>query len=279
MNELNIERLRKTVENIHSLPTIPETVKRISGIIENPNMSLNDIGKFIANDPALTTKILKMVNSAVYGFPGRISLVSHATVLLGLNVIKGLLIGVSVAEYMETAMTGLWSHSLACAFMARILAQKKKIEEPEEVYAAGLLHDIGKVILIQSYRSEYEAVMSRAKEKGGTVHEEEKHCFPVHHGAVGGWLAEQWHFPMKLVEIIRNHHEPLRSRIAPTETALVHLSDILVRARGIGFPGDDSVPVINPQAYELLDIAESDIREALQEMEAVMERTEDKLSP
>lgn len=271
MNDLSIERLRRTVENINNLPTIPETIKQISEIIGKPNISLNEISDFIANDPALTTKILKMINSAVYGFPGRISLVSHATVLLGLNVIKGLLIGVSVSEFMEEAMSGLWNHSLACALTARILAQKKKINEPEEVYAAGLLHDIGKVILIQSYRDEYETITNRAKDRRTTVIEEEKNCFPVNHGTVGGWLAEKWHFPIRLSEVIKNHHDPIRSKNAPVETAIVHLSDILVRARGIGFPGDYSIPMIDPRAYELLDFSESAIKETLEEMEDIME--------
>ena len=219
-----------------------------------------------------------MINSAVYGFPGRISLISHATVLLGLNVIKGLLIGVSVSEYMEEAMAGLWDHSLACALTARILAQKKKLHEPEEVYAAGLLHDIGKVILIQSYREEYETIMNRAKDQGTTVSEEEKGYFPVNHSIVGGWLAEKWHFPARLSEMIKNHHDPVRSHTASIETALVHLSDILVRARGIGFPGDYSIPVINPRAYELLNFSESDIKETLEEMEDVVELTEERSS-
>ncbi len=278
MNELSIERLRRKVENIHNLPTIPETIKQISEIIGKPNISLNEISDFIANDPALTTKILKMINSAVYGFPGRISLVSHATVLLGLNVIKGLLIGVSVSEFMEEAMSGLWNHSLACAVTGRILAQKKKISEPEEVYAAGLLHDIGKVILIQSYREEYENIMNRAKDQKTTVIEEEKGYFPVNHGTIGGWLAEKWHFPIRLSEMIKNHHDPLRSQSASIETALVHVSDILVRARGIGFPGDYSIPVVNPRAYELLNFSESDIKETLEEMEDIVELTEEQSS-
>ena len=275
MNELSIERLRRKVENINNLPTIPEKIKQISEIIGKPNISLNEISAFISNDPALTTKILKMINSAVYGFPGRISLVSHATVLLGLNVVKGLLIGVSVSEFMEEAMSGLWNHSLACALTARILAQKKKIPEPEEVYAAGLLHDIGKVVLIQSYRKEYEMIMNRAGDRGTTVVEEEKGYFPVNHGIIGGWLAEKWHFPTRLSEMIKNHHDPMKSRTAPKETGLVHLSDIIVRARGIGFPGDYSVPVVNPRAYELLNFSESDIKETLEEMEDVMELTEE----
>ncbi|MCK5099851.1 MAG: HDOD domain-containing protein, partial [Desulfobacteraceae bacterium] len=156
MNKNDIRIMRRKVERISSLPTTPDVLKQILVVIEKPNISLDEISNFISNDPALTTKILKMINSAIYGFPGRISSVSHATVLLGLNVIKGLLIGTSVFELMQKSMLGLWEHSLNCAITAKLIAQRKGFKEPEDVYAAGLLHDIGKVILILQFPKEYE---------------------------------------------------------------------------------------------------------------------------
>ncbi|HEX7534876.1 MAG TPA: HDOD domain-containing protein [Syntrophales bacterium] len=129
--------LRHRIENIGSLPTAPDTLRKLSRIMEKPNVSLTEVASFVQSDPALTFRILKMVNSAVYGFPGRISSVSHAIMLLGLNVVKGFLLGVSVFELMQKAMTGLYEHSLGCAAAARIIAQKKALREPEEPYVAG----------------------------------------------------------------------------------------------------------------------------------------------
>jgi putative nucleotidyltransferase with HDIG domain len=275
MNSMDVKALRRKVENISALPTIPSVLKHISSIIEKPDISLNEISDFISSDPALTTKILKMINSAVYGFPGRISSVSHATVLLGLNVIKGLLIGASVFELMQQSMQGLWEHSFDCAITSKLIAQRKNIKEPEEVYAAGLLHDIGKVILILEFPEDYQKAIHNANQQGISIFESEKNQFVENHANVGSWLAEKWRFPNNLIESIKYHHAPHRSKYALTETAIVHLSDILVRARGFGFAGDSFVPAIEPTAFELLDLTENDIKEILKEMDDSLEIIEE----
>jgi len=275
MNSMDAKFLRSKVENISALPTIPSVLKHISSIIEKPDISLNEISDFISSDLALTTKILKMINSAVYGFPGRISSVSHATVLLGLNVIKGLLIGASVFELMQQSMQGLWEHSFDCAITSKLIAQRKNLKEPEEIYAAGLLHDIGKVILILEFPEEYQKAIHDATQQGITIFESEQNQFVENHANVGSWLAEKWRFPNNLTEAIKYHHAPHRSKYAPMETAVVHLADILVRARGFGFAGDPFVPAIEPAAFELLNLTESDIKEILREMDNSLEITEE----
>jgi putative nucleotidyltransferase with HDIG domain len=275
MSNIDPKVLRHKVESINTLPTVPGVLKRLSAIIEKPRITLVEISAFISNDPALTTKVLKMVNSAIYGFPGRIASVSHATMLLGLNVIKGLLLGVSVFELMQKTMNGLYEHSLACAIASRVIAQKKGLKEPEEVSVAGLLHDIGKVILMLEFQKEYEAAMNEAQTKSIPIFEAEKSQFNATHANVGSWLAEKWHFPRSLIEVIEYHHRPALSRSVPMETAIVHLADVLVRARGFGFAGESFVPEVNPAAFELLKLSESDIKDILKEMEENMESAED----
>ncbi|HPK53270.1 MAG TPA: HDOD domain-containing protein [Smithellaceae bacterium] len=271
MSKIDPKSLRHKVENINTLPTVPGVLKRLSVIIEKPRITLVEISAFISNDPALTTKVLKMVNSAIYGFPGRIASVSHATMLLGLNVIKGLLLGVSVFELMQKTMNGLYEHSLACAIASRVIAQKKGMKEPEEVSVAGLLHDIGKVILMLEFQKEYETAMSEAQTRGISIFEAEKVQFAATHANVGSWLAEKWRFPRNLIEVIEYHHRPALSKNAPLETAIVHLADILVRAAGLGFAGEIIVPEVNPAAFEILSLSEADIKDILKEMEENME--------
>ncbi|TSA48598.1 MAG: HDOD domain-containing protein [Deltaproteobacteria bacterium] len=272
---MDLKVLRHKVENINTLPTVPGVLKRLSVVIEKPRITLVEISAFIANDPALTTKVLKMVNSAIYGFPGRIASVSHATMLLGLNIIKGLLLGVSVFELMQKAMSGLYEHSLACAIASRVIAQKKGLKEPEEVSVAGLLHDIGKVILTLEFPTEYQAAMNEAQGKSISIFDAEKNQFNATHANVGSWLAEKWHFPRNLIEVIECHHRPALAKNAPLETAIVHMADLLVRARGFGFAGEIFVPEVNAIAYELLNLSSSDIKDVLREMEDNMESAED----
>jgi len=275
MSNIDPKVLRHKVENINTLPTVPGVLKRLSVVIEKPRITLVEISAFISNDPALTTKVLKMVNSAIYGFPGRIASVSHATMLLGLNVIKGLLLGVSVFELMQKTMNGLYEHSLGCAIASRIIAQKKGVKEPEEVSVAGLLHDIGKVILALEYPKEYQAAMNEAQEKHISIFDAEKNQFNATHANVGSWLAEKWRFPRNLIDVIEYHHRPALSKNAPLETAVVHMADLLVRARGFGFAGEIFVPEVNTIAYELLKLTESDIKDVLRELEDNMESAED----
>jgi len=271
MNKLDKKLIRFKVENIDTLPTIPGALKKLLKVLENQKVSLNEIGSFISSDPVIATKVLKMVNSPIYGFPGRISSVSQAVILLGLNVIKGLLLGVSVFELMQRSMVGLWEHSMGCAIAARVIAKKKGLKEPEEVSIAGLLHDIGKVVLIMQFHEYYEHAMKKAEEDGIIISEAEKNVFAVTHADAGTWMTQKWRFPASLTDVIGYHHKPHLSKFAPVETAIVHVSDILVRARGFGFAGDNMVPVINSVAWESLNMTESDLKDVYKEIDDSIE--------
>jgi putative nucleotidyltransferase with HDIG domain len=250
-------------------------LRKLLGVIENPRISLNEIGSFISNDPVLTSRVLKVVNSPVYGFPGRISSVSQALILLGLNVVKGMLLGVSVFEAMQKTMVGLWEHSLGCAVTARIIAKKKELKEPEEVSVAALLHDIGKVVLGLKFPDEYKKIMSEAETKDILIFDAEKNYFGINHADAGAWIAQKWNFPRSLVEVIEYHHKPHLSKNVAMQTAIVHLSDILIRAKGFGFAGDNSVPAINNAAWQMLNLSEADVKDILDEMEDSLSQAED----
>jgi putative nucleotidyltransferase with HDIG domain len=272
---MDIQALRSQIERIDTLPTIPSVLRKLLVVIENPRISLNEIGSFISNDPVLTSRVLKVVNSPVYGFPGRISSVSQALILLGLNVVKGMLLGVSVFEAMQKTMVGLWEHSLGCAVTARIIAKKKELKEPEEVSVAALLHDIGKVVLGLKFPEEYKKIMSDAETKDVLIFDAEKNYFGINHADAGAWIAHKWNFPRSLVEVIEYHHKPHLSKNVAMQTAIVHLSDILIRAKGFGFAGDNSVPAINNAAWQMLNLSEADIKDILDEMEESLSQAED----
>ncbi|MCL2670154.1 MAG: HDOD domain-containing protein [Syntrophaceae bacterium] len=277
MEPIDIRKQQQKIENINALPAAPGTFKKISQVIGKPGLTLDEISRFVIGDPALTSKILKMVNSAAYGFPGRISSVSHAIMLLGLNVVKGLLLGVSVFEIMQKNMGGLWTHSLAVAAVSRAIAQKKGIKDPEEVSIAGLLHDLGKVIFLLEYQPLYEEAMTLAASRKIMIAEAELTCFQETHATIGAWLAKKWHFPLSLAEVIGCHHKPGAASQAPMETAIVHFADILVRARGVGYAGDPLVPVVNPNTFQKLALQEADLLEVLDTLEGSLHELEGSL--
>ncbi len=223
----------------------------------------------------LTSRVLKVVNSPIYGFSGRISSVSQALLLLGLNVVRGMLFGVSVFEIMEKSMVGLWGHSMGCAVAARIIAKKKGLDEPEEVSVAALLHDIGKVALSLKFPEEYEGILADAAARDIFICEAEDAHYALTHANAGAWIAHKWNFPAGLVEVIGYHHKPHLAKNLPLETAVVHLADILIRAKGFGFAGDNHVPAVNPAAWKLLDLSDGEIREILREMDDSLMNSED----
>ncbi len=275
MNKIDILVLKEKIESINALPTIPKVLKKILGVIENPKISLNEISNFVSGDPALTTKVLKMVNSPVYGFPGRISSVNQAVILLGLTVVKGLPLGVSVFELMQKTMIGLWEHSLGTAIICRLMAKKKGLKEPDELSAEGLLHDIGKVLLVLQYPDVYEKAMNDSDNNHLTIYDTERGYFNTTHATVGMWMARKWRFPPNLIETIEYHHKPHLAKITPVDSAIVHFADVLVRARGFGFAGDRFLMPVNPMAWELLSFSDADIKEILSEAEDSFQMTED----
>lgn len=275
---MDSSELRSQIESIASLPTIPSVLKNILKVIENPKISLNELGAFVSTDPVLVSRVLKVVNSPIYGFSGRISSVSQALLLLGLNVVRGMLFGVSVFEVMEKSMLGLWGHSMGCAVTAKIIAKRKDIAEPEEVSVAALLHDIGKVALSLKFPDEYKKTLTETTEKDLFIFEAEDSHFNITHANSGAWIAERWNFPKNLVEVIGYHHKPHLSKNVPLHTAIVHVSDILIRAKGFGFAGDNHVPPINQAAWEMLEFTEKDLREILVEMDDGLMNSEDFMS-
>jgi len=275
---MDYKTLRREIETIETLPTLPSVLTKLLRVIENPKVSLKEIGHVISNDPVLTTRVLRAVNSPLYGFPGRIASINQSLVLLGVNLIRGLLLGVSVFEAMKKALAGLWEHSVGCATAARVIGQKIGLKEPDEVAVAALLHDIGKVIFSLKFPAEYERVLEDVTRRELFVFQGEKEAFEINHADAGGWIALKWHFPAALTEIIEYHHTPHLSRQVPLATAVVHLADILVRARGFGFAGDPFVPAINPQAWELLQLSEANLRDIVRELDDSLDVAGDFLS-
>jgi len=265
---MDLKTVKDRIETIRTLATIPAVANRLLELVANPAVSLTEISRFISSDPVLTAKVLRMVNSPVYGFPGRISSVNQAVLLLGL-------IGVTVFDLMQQAMIGLWEHSLGCAIISRLIAKKKGLKDPEEASIYGLLHDMGKVILVIQFPEEYEKVMREAEQKGLTVYEVESEYFSTTHATVGAWVAEQWSFPAPIIDVIRCHHKPQLAKSIPLETAIVHFADVLLRAKGFGFAGDSAVPALQPSAWDALGLSERDIKEMLKEAEDLLEEVGD----
>ena len=273
------ESIRRRVEALKNVPTLPGVFEKISRLIESSSTTAEDVANIISSDQALSAKILRVVNSVFYGFPGRISNLTHALIILGFDVVKGLVLSTSVFDMMlAKGFHGLWEHSLGCAVTAGVIARKTNDPHPEEVSIAALLHDIGKVILKIELSKESSRIDQAVLEKQISTYEAEEEILGFNHTTVGNWLCQEWHLPNKLSDPITYHHRPRLSRLAQGRTAIVHVANVLVRGIGFGFPGDNLVPKIEPVAWKVLDISDSLLEEIIREMDDKLEDAEAFLS-
>lgn len=270
---LNEKTIRFKVEHLQTLATIPMMVKKLLEAFDNPELSLRDIAAFVSNDPVLTTHLLKAVNSPFFGFTGRVTSITQALLLLGLNAAKGLLLGVEVFRHTR-GLEELWLHSVGTALVARVTGQKAGLKETEELFVAGLLHDIGKVFLSIKLPDEYHRALTLTDTRGTFIIDTEKEIFDTTHAEVAGWVLERWHLSPRLIEPIRYHHEPSLAKKQSAETAVVHFSDVISRAGGFGSGGDALVPRIDESAWTRLNLSRTQIKNILSESEEAMQETE-----
>jgi putative nucleotidyltransferase with HDIG domain len=264
---MTAEFIERKIEDLSNLPTLPGVVKILTAMVESESVSAADIGGVISRDQVLSAKILRLVNSPIYGFPGRISSVTHALVLLGFNVVKGLVLGTAVFETMAGETKGLWEHSLGTAVVSRRIAKTLGMRESEEVMVAGLLHDLGKVVLSFIAPEAYREAIARAEEQNCHVAETELAVFGLDHARVAARVAERWHLPARLAAALTYHHNPARAKQYHETVAVVHLADILARGMGYGYPGDWTMPPLDHEAFQSLGLSFEAIDRVLEEAE------------
>lgn len=244
MSALTPELERKLGMAVERMPAFPRSVQKILELTRNINCLPKDLVGVVEKDPVMTMKILKVINSAYYALPQKITSVSQSVVYLGINTIKNLALGfaaVGILPRMNAAGFDIQRyllHSLVVAGTARQLATQYAKGEVDsgDCYIAGLLHDFGKVVFAQFLAAEFRGAIAYVVERDVPLHEAEKACIGVDHGPVGAMLAKRWDFPEHLVECIRDHHDP---EVAPSPMMdCLRAADQIVRLREIGDSGN-----------------------------------------
>jgi putative nucleotidyltransferase with HDIG domain len=254
------------IRDTSTLPTLPGIVTRLQALSENRKSTIQEMAQLVSSDQILSARVLRLVNSPSYGFY-RVSTISNALILLGVNVIKSLALSSSIFEIMEKTIVGLWEHSLGAGVAANIIARRLKLPEVEEISTAALLHDIGKVIIKEKCPEDYARVAMLMERKGLAMLDAERELLGTDHAEVGEWLVRSWYLPDKLSEPVACHHDVARSSTHQVKTAVVHLADVLVKASGFGFSGDEYVPQIQPEAWQRLGMTEGDLVAIVEELE------------
>jgi putative nucleotidyltransferase with HDIG domain len=258
--------LKKIIMDTKTLPTLPGVVNKLNSLTDNDKASVQEMAKLVSSDQVLSARILRLANSPSYGFY-RVSTISNAMILLGVNVVKSLALSSSIFEIMEKNSVGLWEHSLGVGVAANLIARKLSLPECEEISTAALLHDIGKVIVSLKCSEAEEQIRSIVRERGMYMRDAEREVIDTDHAEVGGWLAKSWFLPDKLSEPITFHHDVTQSVNHRIKTAVVHIADVLIKANGFGDSGDCYVPQIQQAAWDVLKFNEPLMSEIIDELE------------
>ncbi len=275
------QNIKRIVDRIDSLPTLPQVLSKLEKLLQNPKTSAAEVNSLISSDQVVTAKILKLVNSAFYGFPGQISTVTHAIVILGFKAVKSIALSASVFDmFLEDkgrsgfSRKGFWEHSIGVAVITRVIARKVQYGEEEEAFVAGLIHDIGKVVLDHYSHEDLIACTDCMEKENLLFIEAEKKTLGFTHEDIGAWLSEHWQLPEQLKDAISYHHNPPMAKSAFKLTAMVHLGNILCQSLGIGLLEGKRMPRLNPEAWKILELNTEDISEIMNDIDKELEKAQ-----
>lgn len=239
------QKINRLVNAIDRLPALPSIVNKALNLLDDPNSTTKDISKVISLDPILTARILRIANSAFYGFPRRIKTIKDAAIILGFDTIRALIVAASVHKLFSNELKGykvergeLWRHSVGTAMCAQKLASFFNIDS-DETFIAGLLHDIGKVVIDQLIDEEFNSIMKLVVEDNLSFIHAEELILGFNHAEIGAKVALKWNLPNYLVDAIKYHHEPLNSRKLKKIPTIIKISDSICLMFGFGIGGEE----------------------------------------
>lgn len=253
---------RSLIDSDMELMSLPDIYLRIERVINDPDSSARHIAAIISQDPNLSAKLLKIVNSAFYGLRQKIDTISRAVTIVGHNQIGDLVLGTSViALFREIPSTLMnmnlfWEHSVACGICARCIAGFRKFPNTESFFIAGLLHDLGKLIIFKNLPQQAKEVLLQVRHSDSFYYQAERELIGFDHTQVGKALAEKWKLPTGLEQAIGGHHPPW-SLPPDSETVLIFIADNLANALGYGSSGERLVSPELTYAIDLLSLPKS----------------------
>lgn len=254
------------------LVTLPEIVTRINQMVDDPACTAADIGELISQDAPLSAHLLKIVNSPLYNFPSRIDTISLAITIVGTRQLRDMVLATAVTGRFRQIPADLvsadvfWHHNLACATASRVIARQLGISHSERYFVAGLLHDIGKLVMYLARPELSRQVLARAATTDTSVDDIEQTVFGFSHSEVGAELLRQWQLPESLLEPAAFHHAPAAAKTYQQEAAAVHLANAIANTVAAPISADDDRPV-DPAVWEILRLEPADLDALISETE------------
>ncbi|MHC4320703.1 MAG: HDOD domain-containing protein [Planctomycetota bacterium] len=265
--------LAKLLTKVRDLPPLPQSVAQILELTGRAESSAKELAGVFERDPKLTVSTLKLANSSFYGFSGKISTISHAIVCLGLDTVKSIALTSSTQHILNNEIPAyalekgmLWQHSIGCAVCARIIAKRIGFKEAEEAYIAGLLLDIGKIILSNFAEDQFIQIIKKSKNKRVSFDRAEQEILGFDHPQIGGRIIKRWNLPPVLVDAVQYHHRPEDANRHREITYIVHLADSISCMLGIGLGCDGLMYVFEENTLDVLGLQKEDIESIMSEL-------------
>jgi putative nucleotidyltransferase with HDIG domain len=249
------------IKQVHDLPSLPAVVAELLTTVEQDDVDLHALAAKIALDQSLTAKTLRLANSSFYGMPTKVTTIGQAITVLGFHSIRTLVTACSVtgtftpAPGSHFAFEPFWRHAIGTAVCARALARHVRLN-PETAFTAGLLHDLGTLVLATGYPAEYDAVEAYRRQHdccSGAAHQA---IFGYDHARVGSALAAHWKFPRQIQDAVAGHHHPDGAE-AVSLGLLIHVADTLAHALDLAGQEDDQVPPLSQQTWRMLALSDA----------------------
>jgi putative nucleotidyltransferase with HDIG domain len=281
------DRYRRFIEQIDNLPSLPSIVTKLIQVVNSPDTSAEDAAKLIQKDPALTTKMLRLANSAFYGIPRSISSVSSAVVILGFNTIRSLVLSASVMKMFTLTKKPaidkdkFWKHSIVCAMTAKTIVRKYiniRMMDPESAFCAGILHDIGKLIFSEFAQEDYLEVCDFARKNGIPLLVAEKKILGISHADIGRVLADKWALPLDLEYALVYHHSPAEADSLIDLVTTVHVANAITHSLGLGLWENEAVTGEWNEARSVLRITDADYEAIVQSLGDSVEKSDEFIS-
>jgi putative nucleotidyltransferase with HDIG domain len=263
------------VKRIRDLPSLPSIVLDLIASFEREDLDATVLADKMSRDQALAARMLRLANSSFYGLPAKVRTVREAIVVLGFDSARALAVAGSVIEtfsggaYRQIDVAGFWRHSIATALGAKNLARHAGLDQ-DAAFIAGLLHDIGRLVLASSFPDHYAQAVDYCAHNDTTVSEAELHVFGIDHQRAGQMLAEAWQFPAPIQRAIGQHHAPAASDLCAVP-GVVHAANAMVQALDLGGGEHMAVPRLLDATWDSLGLAPEQLRTVCRETEAQFE--------
>ncbi len=266
--------LDELVLNVSSVPSLPVLYSRLDETINHPRSSIADIAKVLSEDQGLAFRVLKLANSPLFGYFSRIDTVTQAVTIIGIQQVRDLALAISVMGLFKgipedlITMESFWRHSIVAALSARVLAASQRETNLERFFVAGVLHDIGRLVLFTCLPALCRDIMEVSRQEQRPLFEIERQFLGYDHADIGGTLLRRWKLPVRVSEPVENHHRCRDTGQFPRESAVLHCADFLTHALELGGCGEGAVPPLVAGSWERLSLAPYQIPQIVSQIDA-----------